>query len=640
MSEANLISYVPAGEFDRLLALDAPAEARTHLFANACRINTLYMIARAWSGHLGTSYSAMDVVSWLFLNELQREKSEDPRTISDIYFSSKGHDVPGLYSIMIGLGILEFDAINKLRRLGGLPGHPDVRKVPQVHTNTGSLGTGISKAHGMAIANRLLGKKAAIYVLTGDGELQEGQLWESLQPAANQKLGEITVIVDHNKLQSDTFVAKVSDLGDLEAKFAAFGWEVARCDGHDLAALGEILARLKKIADRPKILIADTKKGRGVSFMEPGAMDNPRLYKFHSGAPDQPTYLKALAELRAGLDAGLAELGAAPIVFETVERPGRTLPAKPDKLIEAYSRALVAQAEKNPRLVALDGDLALDCGLLEFEKKFPERFFECGIAEQDMVSQAGGMALKGLLPIVHSFSCFLSARPNEQIFNNATEATKIGYAGSLTGIIPSGPGHSHQCVRDISSVGGIPGLAMAEPCCEAEVGMLLDYCVNAQPESFYLRLVTVPREIPYMLPDSYRIEKGRGVTLVEGEGMAVIGYGPVLLPEAWIALFEVKAATGKTPRLINLPWLNRIDGGWLKEVLSGISHLITLDNHLIAGGQGEKIAAAAAEEGVPVKWTPFGLRDIPFCGLNDEVLRAHELDASSLAARIMKVAGW
>jgi transketolase len=128
---------------------------------------------------------------------------------------------------------------DELRRLDGLPGHPDIA-TPGVVTNTGPLGMGVSKAKGMAIANRLRGTPGNIFILTGDGELQEGQFWESLPSAANSGLGEITVIVDHNKIQSDTYVASVSDLGDLEAKFRSFGWEVARCDGHDLPRLSSV----------------------------------------------------------------------------------------------------------------------------------------------------------------------------------------------------------------------------------------------------------------------------------------------------------------------------------------------------------------------------------------------------------------
>src|ERR687896_1154668 len=263
------LQYVPVDEFRRLLAADAAPAVRAAAFASLARINTLYMIAGAWSGHIGTSFSSLEIMSWLFLNEL-RDLDKGPAAC-DVFFSSKGHDAPALYNVLIGLGLLPADKLHELRRLHGLPGHPHV-ETPYVQANTGSLGMGISKAKGMAIANRLAGTPRRIFVLTGDGELQEGQFWESLGSAANHGLGEIVAIVDHNKIQSDTWVQQVSDLGDLEAKLRAFGWHVSRVDGHDVPALERTFRALDAVTDRPKLIVADTVKGKGVSFMEGPAM--------------------------------------------------------------------------------------------------------------------------------------------------------------------------------------------------------------------------------------------------------------------------------------------------------------------------------------------------------------------------------
>jgi transketolase len=628
------LQYVPAEEFDRVRALKAPAPEVAALFANLCRINTLYMITRAGSGHIGSSFSSLDVVAWLYLNELSEADVN-----SDVYFSSKGHDVPGLYAVLTALGKLDFEQIHCLRALGGLPGHPDVG-TPHMATNSGPLGMGISKAKGMALARRLQGQTGRFFVLTGDGELQEGQIWESLTSAANQKLGEITVIVDHNKVQSDTLVERVSDLGDLERRFSAFGWHVARCDGHDLEALRQTLAALEAVKDVPKVIIADTIKGRGVSFMEHTAMKpTDRLYRFHSGAPDDETYLKGLAELIALAGAQLAAVGEAPLKLATAPRPAVASAAGKQRLMGAYARALVEQGERNPTLVVLDADLALDCGLLAFEERFPERFVECGIAEQDMVSQAGGMALRGLLPIAHSFSCFLSTRPNEQIYNNATERSKVIYVAPLAGMVPGGPGHSHQSVRDIATLGAIPGLVMIEPSSEREVGLALDYLVNGTAESGYLRLVSIPCAVNYELPSDYALVEGQGVSLTEGEDGIIFGYGPVLLPEACQAAKLLREKYNLGLKVINLPWLNRLDADWLRATVQGYTQVFTLDNHYRHGGQGEMIAAQLAELGVPnaPRVVRFGLTEIPACGRNDEVLRHHGLDAESLASRMAEV---
>ena len=232
--EALELRFVPVSEFARLRASATDPVERTAAYAALARINALYMIAGAWSGHIGTSFSSLEIMSWLFLNEI-RDLQAGPECC-DIFFSSKGHDAPALYAVLLGLGLLPEARMHELRRLGGLPGHPHV-ETPFVQANTGSLGMGISKAKGMALANRLRQTPRRIFVLTGDGELQEGQFWESLASAAHLGLGEITVIVDHNKIQSDTWVSTVNDLGDVEAKLRAFGWHVSRCDGHDVGAL-------------------------------------------------------------------------------------------------------------------------------------------------------------------------------------------------------------------------------------------------------------------------------------------------------------------------------------------------------------------------------------------------------------------
>lgn len=610
------LSYVPYPELERIRSLDADPHARAAAFADACRINTLTMVEHAGSGHVGTSFSCLDIISFLHLEVLRD---------GDRYFSSKGHDAPALYSVLIGLGRIEFDKLFTLRRHGGLPGHPDVLTTPELVTNTGSLGMGVSKARGFVLADRLAGRSGRVFVLTGDGELQEGQFWESLQPTANRGLDEITVIVDHNKLQSDTWVSRVSDLGDLERKVAAFGWTTARCDGHDVAALAAALDGLAR-ADGPKLLVADTVKGCGIHAMEPHDVpdEETSLYGFHSGAPGPEAYAAGLAELVGRLNGRLAELGAGEVRLESREAPRRSAPERPQRLIQAYSDALVAAAEGDERIVALDGDLRLDTGLVEFQKRFPERFFECGIAEQDMVSQAGAMALAGLLPACHSFACFLTPRANEQIFNNASEGTKVLYHGSLVGLVPGGPGHSHQSVRDIALMASVPGMSAVEPYCEEEVARVVEWAVRDADGPVYIRLVSPPW--PLGLEPRVDFAPGRGTVLRDGGRGTFVCTGPVLVSQAWAAAGQLDGWG-----VIALPWLRGIDGDWLAGAAAG--RIVCLDNHVLPGGQGEAILAALPDE-ARARTTLIGVDRVPECGTNDEVLRAHGLDAASLAERV------
>jgi len=615
--------FAPFGEIRRVLETVSDKFLRFQILADVLRINVLYMIRLAGSGHPGTSFSAMDIMTCLHFEAMR---------YGDIFFSSKGHDVPALYSILIARGILPFEKLHELRKLGGLPGHPDVR-TPGIMTNTGSLGMGVSKAEGMALANRLNCNAGRIYVLSGDGELQEGQIWESLRSAAARKLSEITLIVDHNKIQSDLYVKDTGDLGDLENKFRSFGCEAFRCGGHDFEALFQTLELAKKIKDRPQVVIADTIKGKGVSFMERFGEDG--LYKFHSGAPSYEQYDAALEELMSRANRFLKSAGESELKFEYREIEIKDSPKKVLRLNAAYGDELVKIARERRDIIALDADLVLDTGLLPFKKEFPWRYFECGIAEQDMVSLAGGLALKGALPVAHSFACFLSTRPNEQIYNNATERTKIIYVASLAGLLPATPGHSHQSVRDISALGSIPGLTMIEPSCEEEARMAIRWAVYENKESAYIRICNVPAEISYSLPKNYALKTGRGVFLKKGKEVAIIAYGPVMLEQAMSAA-RLLEEDGISTAVVNLPWLNRFDKKWFKKHFSAFKLVATIDDHYTELGQGMAITAFFANLFLPCNLLNFGVEEIPVCGQNREVLRHHGLDAESVYKKIKK----
>jgi transketolase len=633
LSAAGVLAYVPLDEIRRVRRGVADPIARARLLADVCRVNALYMIMNAGSGHIGSSFSSLDAITWLWTEALVDPNSGAPD--ADTYFSSKGHDAPGLYALLVALERIDFDLVHRLRRLGGLPGHPDV-ETPYVAANTGSLGMGISKAYGLVRAQRLAGRRGRIVVMTGDGELQEGQIWESLQPAANARMGEITVIVDHNKYQSDATVAAVSDLGSIEDKFGAFGWAARRVDGHDMAAIRDVLEELSRIDERPKVIVADTIKGRGVSFME-GVAVGDQTYHFHAGAPSLDHYVAAVGELVARIDAGLASAGLAPLTLASAPLPVRVGPSRPERLVAAYGDELLRIARSRADVVVLDADLLSDCGIEAFKTELPERFIECGIAEQHMVSAAGGLARRGLVPIVHSFAAFLSARANEQIYNNATERTKIVYVGTLAGVVPGGPGHSHQAVRDIAALGCMPGLIAIEPCCEREARLAIRWAVEEHASSTYLRFVNVPLDLPYALPPGYALTIGRGAFVREAPAasadVALIGYGPVLLSNACLAVDELESR-GRRPALIDLPWLNRIDDAWVAETLGRFRVVVTLDNHDPSLGQGVMVAAAIARARLACAVVSLGVSGIPACGSNAEVLAHHGLDAPAIVRAV------
>ena len=561
------IRLIPEKEFNRVRAANIDKYAKLKIMADMCRANAIATVKRAGSGHLGSSFSSLDIVASLYFAEMNIAEVGVSHPDRDIYFSSKGHDAPGHYAVLYAMGLISEAQFINLRRHDGTHGHPDV-SIAGIEANTGSLGMGISKAKGMAWAKKAKESGGRVIVMTGDGELQEGQIWESLQTATQQKVNNLIVIVDHNKFQSDKALKHIIDLGDLADKFKVFGWHVERCDGHDFAALEQVFTKFKGIADKPKVLIADTVKGKGISFME-GPTESPDekfLYKWHAGAPDDDAFEAGYGELTESINNRLQSVGLEALaseVIETREKNRVKLKDTAEKVVNAYGEALVQLGADREDMVVLDADLSADCGLRLFENAFPQRFIESGIAEQDMVSTAGGLALQGLLPVVNSFGVFLASRANEQIYNNATEKTKIIYVCHFAGLIPAGPGKSHQSVRDISLFGALPNCISIEPANAVETKEALKWCVNEAKQSCMMRLAISPSPRTIPLPDDYQFTYGQGTVINDGRDAVLFAYGPVMLNEALVAA-ETLQEQNLSLKVINLPWLNQIDQDWFK----------------------------------------------------------------------------
>jgi transketolase len=646
------LRLVPKTELDRLRAADVDPDAKLALLGDACRLNALVAVKRAGSGHLGSTFSALDVVAHLLFDELNVAERGFDDPDRDVFFSSKGHDVPGLYAALFALGVVPLERLLRLRRMGGLDGHPDVG-VPGIEASSGSLGMGISKGRGIALAKRRLGRDGLVVVMTGDGELQEGQNWEALQAAAHERLGRLWVVVDRNEVQSDKPTEEIVALGDLEAKLRAFGWEVETVDGHDHAALRAAFGRFRGGDDRPKALVARTVKGKGVSFMEhPVALaEGGGTYRWHAGAPADEPFTRAVAELEAHLAERCAALGLDPPRLEPVETeaPAAGLEGEPESgagtratpslrdsaeyVVEAFGETLLELGAERDDLVVLDADLASDCRTRAFELAYPDRFFQCGIAEQDMVSAAAGMARNGLLPVVNSFASFLASRANEQIYNQASEGSKVVYALHYAGLIPAGPGKSHQSVRDISLLGALPNVTILQPGSWDQARGLVRWAVEEADETVALRLVIGPS--PRRIELAAGPVMGQGSVVCDGDDAVLIAYGPVMLHEALVAAEGLADRMELSLRVVAMPWLNRFDEDWLAAELAPFEHIFVLEDHAPVGGLGDGLRAALSGRVVTV----YGVEGWPACGTPDEALRFHGLDGASLATRIAAAAG-
>ena len=253
------------------------------------------MVFRAASGHIGGSLSAMDILTELYFEELRVDTADPKAPGRDRFVMSKGHCTPALYSILALKGFFPEKQLELFRSIEGhMSGHPDMVNVPGVDMSTGSLGQGLSAAVGMAIAGKLDGAGYRVYALMGDGEIEEGQIWEAAMSAAKYGLSNLCGIVDVNGLQIDGRTADVMPSEPLDKKFEAFGWNVIKADGHDFDSLRAALAAAKAEKSRPSVILAKTVKGKGVSFMENDA-------GWHGKAPNAEQFEQAMAELSAAV---------------------------------------------------------------------------------------------------------------------------------------------------------------------------------------------------------------------------------------------------------------------------------------------------------------------------------------------------
>ena len=259
--------------------------------ARKCRVEIVKMVYRAQAGHPGGSLSEIDLISALYGNYLRVKPNEPNWDDRDRFILSKGHASPGMYAILAEMGFISKEDLESYRVLGGIcQGHVDMKWCPGVDFSAGSLGMGLSFGMGCAIAGRLSGSERNIFVMLGDGEIQEGSIWEAAMAAKHHELGNLKVILDRNRMQNDDFCVTQMRMFDIPAKWQSFGWDVMEIDGHDMDDVVRGLDFLVNNNDNPAILIANTIKGKGVSFME----DNPA---FHGAAPNDEQFKLAMNEL-------------------------------------------------------------------------------------------------------------------------------------------------------------------------------------------------------------------------------------------------------------------------------------------------------------------------------------------------------
>ena len=406
------------------------------------RADIVEMLAAAGSGHPGGSLSACDIIAVLYFDKMNIDPKnvEDPDR--DRFVLAKGHAAPALYAALAERGYFPREDLITLRKYGShLQGHPNMADTPGVEMSTGSLGQGLSVANGMALAGRLDNRDYYVYCIMGDGEIQEGQVWEAAMSAGHYGLDHVIAFVDHNHLQIDGNNDEVMTVNPIEDKFRAFGWNVMTIDGHDYDAISDAVETAKATKGKPTVIVCRDRQGQG------------RL--LHG---ERRGLARRGADGRAGQPSHLPSCAASNVPrIRPLQAPTRGAPMN-SATREAYGKALAELAPTNPDIVALDADLS-----------GTTKSADMGIAEADMVGTAAGLATCGKIPFASTFSVFATCRALDQIRNSICYPhLNVKVVGTHAGPSCGEDGGSHQAVEDIAIMRSLPNMTVVVPADDVE----------------------------------------------------------------------------------------------------------------------------------------------------------------------------
>lgn len=585
------------------------------------------------AGHVGGPLSAADILAALYFHEMRIDPERPRWEDRDRFVLSKGHSALVLYATLALRGYFPIAEMATFDRIDSrLQGHPDMTRLPGLDMSTGSLGQGLSAAVGMALGAKLQGKDFRTFALIGDGESQEGQIWEAAQVAARYGLDNLVAILDYNRLQQ--FGWKRDDgrqgppIEEPAEKWRAFGWHVIEADGHDFYALTEAYDKAKYSGGKPTMIVAFTVKGKGVGFME----NDP---EWHAKTIDDAQLAEALEDLGGELmlepDPGLPRYS---LVAETAAVPPalRWEPlrdARPLSQREVFGKQLLALGEEFGDLVVLDGDLGNSTKVDWFEQKYPARFLQMGIAEQNMLSVAAGLATVGLVPWISTFTAFLVKRALDQIRVQVAQThLPVKLVGSYSGLWTNRTGKSHQSVEDLAVMRAMPGMVVIAPADGAEEAAAMR-AMQQFPGPVYMR---INRDAtPAIFDESYEFAIGKAVVLREGRDIALVSTG-VQTTRALEAA-ELLAADGIGAYVLHVPTLKPLDEEAIVAAAQATGVVFTTEEHTVLGGLGSAVAEVLGER-FPVLLKRHGLADVfPESGSDDDLLEKYGLKPEQIAAQ-------
>jgi transketolase len=548
----------------------------------AKRLSILSMMATtaAGSGHPTSCMSAAELVAGTFFYAMKFDPKNPNSRDGDRFVLSKGHAAPVLYAAFAEAGVIPESRVMTLRKFSSeLEGHPTPR-IPGVDAATGSLGQGLSVGTGLAIGAKMDESLTRVYVMMGDGEMAEGQVWEAAAFAGHYKLENLTVLADVNALGQSEPTMYQHNMEIYQRKFEAEEWAVEIIDGHDVAAVLAALDRAKATKGRPQAILARTIKGHGVSFL---------AGKEHwHGKPIPKDQLAAAIKevgdpINVPPDSGKSYARTAlpePPDFPPPSPPDYD-PAKPVATREAYGFALERLGSVNPHLVAISGDVKNSTFSEVFQDAHPDRFYQGYIAEQNLVSVGVGLAARGKVPFLDTFACFLS-RAYDQVRMAAISRSNINLCGSHCGISIGEDGPSQMALEDIAIFRAVHSSAVFYPSDAVSTERLVETMARRHGIN-YLRTSRPKLPILYSRDEKFPVPGFKVLRKSDQDKATVIGAG-ITLHEALKAADQLKS-TGIAVRVIDLYCVKPLDGNALAvEIAAAGGRLVTVEDHWAEGG--------------------------------------------------------
>lgn len=603
----------------------------------AKRLSILSMMATtaANSGHPTSCMSAAELVAGTFFYAMKFDPKNANSPDGDRFVLSKGHAAPVLYAALAEAGVFPESRVMTLRQFSSeLEGHPTPR-IPGVDAATGSLGQGLSVGAGLAIGARMDKSPTRVYVLMGDGEMAEGQIWEAAAFAGHYKLDNLTAIADVNALGQSEPTMYRHDMEIYRKKFEAEGWETQVIDGHDVAAVLTALDQAKHTKGKPQAILARTIKGHGVSFLA-------GKEHWHGKPIPKDQLAAAIKEIGAPIDVppdpGKSYARASlpkPPDFPAPAAPDYD-PSKPIATREAYGFALKRLGAVNPHIVAISGDVKNSTFSEIFGDAFPDHFYQGYIAEQNLVSAGVGLAARGKVPFLDTFACFL-ARAYDQVRMAAISRSNINLCGSHCGVSIGEDGPSQMALEDIAIFRAVHSSSVFYPSDAISTERLTE--IMARREGInYLRTSRPKMPILYGKDEKFPVPGFKVLRQTAQDKVTVIGAG-VTLHEALKAADQLKSQ-GILIRVVDLYCVKPVDGKAIAEQMTATAgRLITVEDHWPEGGIGEAVLSALAQAGVaPSKSRLIAVRDMPHSGKPDELVDAFGISARHIVEAVRAIA--